>query len=108
MKFKVPRKGGRGRQVCATKRLVSVRLSPQVIAYFKRGGAGWQTRLDQALCYYVAVGGRRWPLHRLHEAQQQARPSGADQKQKLLAPSYTESTARVRPTTAELAALLKP
>ncbi len=31
------------------KRLVSLRLSPEVIAHFKSKGAGWQTRIDETL-----------------------------------------------------------
>ncbi|QXX75283.1 BrnA antitoxin family protein [Methylovirgula sp. HY1] len=29
--------------------MLSIRLSSEVVAYFKAGGAGWQTRLDAAL-----------------------------------------------------------
>ena len=32
-----------------TKQAVSLRLSRDVIEHFKKGGAGWQTRIDQAL-----------------------------------------------------------
>ena len=32
----------------------TVRLSPEVVAYFKAGGKGWQTRLDSILREYVA------------------------------------------------------
>ncbi|MGR3485884.1 MAG: BrnA antitoxin family protein [Paracoccaceae bacterium] len=28
---------------------VSIRLSPEVVAHFKAGGKGWQTRIDDAL-----------------------------------------------------------
>lgn len=38
----------------ATKQPVSIRLSPEVVAYFKAGGPGWQTRIDAALREYVA------------------------------------------------------
>ena len=31
------------------KQAVSVRLDPQVIAFFKNGGPGWQTRINDAL-----------------------------------------------------------
>lgn len=31
----------------------TVRLSPEVVAYFKAGGKGWQTRLDRVLREYV-------------------------------------------------------
>lgn len=27
----------------------TIRLSPEVIAYFKAGGPGWQSRIDEAL-----------------------------------------------------------
>ena len=39
------------------KEAISIRLSPDVIEYFKAGGPGWQTRIDAALREYVA--GRR-------------------------------------------------
>jgi uncharacterized protein (DUF4415 family) len=47
----------RGPQVAATKVSTTIRLSPDVIGYFKRGGAGWQSRIDEALKEWV--GGRR-------------------------------------------------
>ena len=46
--------GQRGAQVAPTKTLVSVRYSPEVIEFFKAGGAGWQTRMDDALKQWVA------------------------------------------------------
>jgi len=46
---KVVRRGKRGPQKLPTKKLVSLRLSPEVIEYFKSGGRGWQTRIDGAL-----------------------------------------------------------
>ena len=46
--------GVRGPQVNPTKQLVSVRYSPEVLEYFKSGGAGWQTRMDEALKQWVA------------------------------------------------------
>ncbi len=33
---------------------VSLWLSPDVVDYFKSGGEGWQTRLDEALKVYIA------------------------------------------------------
>jgi uncharacterized protein (DUF4415 family) len=35
------------------KQLVSIRFSPEVLAYFKDGGEGWQTRLNKVLVDYV-------------------------------------------------------
>ena len=32
-----------------TKEAVNIRLSPDVLAAFRAGGAGWQTRVDAAL-----------------------------------------------------------
>ena len=46
--------GQRGPQVAPTKTLVSVRYSPEVIEFFKAGGVGWQTRMDDALKQWVA------------------------------------------------------
>jgi uncharacterized protein (DUF4415 family) len=31
------------------KKAVSIRLSPEVIAFFKSQGSGWQTRIDKVL-----------------------------------------------------------
>ena len=48
-KGKVVRRGKRGPQKAPTKRLVSLRLSPEVVEHFKAGGRGWQTRIDSTL-----------------------------------------------------------
>jgi len=48
-KGKVVRRGKRGPQKAPTKKLVSLRLSPEVIEHFKAAGAGWQTRIDSTL-----------------------------------------------------------
>ena len=46
---KVVRRGKRGPQKSPTKKLVSLRLSPEVIDHFKSTGPGWQTRIDATL-----------------------------------------------------------
>jgi uncharacterized protein (DUF4415 family) len=46
---KVVRRGKRGPQKSPTKKLVSLRLSPEVIDHFKSAGPGWQTRIDTTL-----------------------------------------------------------
>lgn len=46
---KVVRRGKRGPQKAPTKKLVSLRLSPDVIEHFKSKGPGWQTRIDATL-----------------------------------------------------------
>ena len=46
---KVVRRGKRGPQKAPTKKLVSLRLSPEVIEHFKATGPGWQTRIDATL-----------------------------------------------------------
>jgi uncharacterized protein (DUF4415 family) len=46
---KVVRRGKRGPQKSPTKKLVSLRLSPEVIDHFKATGPGWQTRIDGTL-----------------------------------------------------------
>lgn len=44
----------RGRPKLDSKKLlVSVRYSPEVIAYFKSTGDGWQSRMDGVLRKYV-------------------------------------------------------
>jgi len=40
---------GRGPNKAATKKLVSLRLSPDVLDYFKATGRGWQTKIDDTL-----------------------------------------------------------
>ena len=55
LKAMVPMKTLRGRPKSANKKqLVSVRYSPEVIAYFKSTGAGWQALMDSVLRQYVA------------------------------------------------------
>lgn len=46
--------GRRGRQKAATKVMVTIRLDADVLEYFKAGGEGWQTRLNEALGHYIA------------------------------------------------------
>ena len=46
---KVVRRGKRGPQKAPTKKLVSLRLSPEVVEHFKAGGRGWQTQIDRTL-----------------------------------------------------------
>ena len=41
------------------KQLVSVRYSPEVLAYFKSTGKGWQSRMDGVLRDYVTRHSRR-------------------------------------------------
>ena len=51
----VPLKSLRGRPKSENKKqLVSVRYSPEVLAYFKSTGEGWQSRMDSVLRQYVA------------------------------------------------------
>jgi uncharacterized protein (DUF4415 family) len=40
---------GRGPNKTPTKKQVSLRLSPEVIQHFKKGGKGWQSRIDETL-----------------------------------------------------------
>lgn len=56
----VPMKALRGRPKSEHKKLlVSVRYSPEVVAYFKSTGEGWQSRMDGVLQRYVARHSRR-------------------------------------------------
>ncbi len=51
----VPLKALRGRPKSGNKKLlVSVRYSPEVVAYFKSTGEGWQSLMDSVLRKYVA------------------------------------------------------
>ena len=54
LKAMVPIRALRGRPKSANaKQLVSVRYSPEVLAYFKATGEGWQSRMDGVLREYV-------------------------------------------------------
>ncbi len=54
LKGMVPLRTLRGRPKSDNKKLlISVRYSPEVIAYFKSMGEGWQSRMDEALREYV-------------------------------------------------------
>ena len=60
LKSMVPIRALRGRPKSAnTKQLVSVRYSPEVLAYFKSTGEGWQSRMDHVLREYVTRHSRR-------------------------------------------------
>lgn len=43
----------RGSQKAPLKKPVAIRFSPEVIAYFKATGKGWQTRMDAALREWI-------------------------------------------------------
>lgn len=49
----------RGPQKDPTKVPVSIRLSREVVSYFKSGGRGWQSRIDEALREFTASPARR-------------------------------------------------
>ena len=54
LKAMVPLRSVRGRPRSENKKLlVSVRYSPEVVAYFKSTGDGWQARMDGVLRQYV-------------------------------------------------------
>lgn len=60
LKSMVPLRVVRGRPKLANaKQLVSVRYSPEVLAYFKSTGEGWQSRMDDVLRGYVTRHSRR-------------------------------------------------
>ena len=57
---KLVRKGKPGRpKAAAPKKSVHLRLSPEVIAHFRAGGPGWQTRIDEALRKAAKLGARK-------------------------------------------------
>ena len=45
----IRRPGQRGRQKAPTKEMISIRLSREVLDYFRSTGEGWQGRIDEAL-----------------------------------------------------------
>lgn len=55
LKAMVSLKSLRGRPKSENKKLlISVRYSPEVVAFFKSTGEGWQSRMDGVLRQYVA------------------------------------------------------
>lgn len=55
LKAMVPLRSLRGRPKSRNKKvLLSVRYSPEVVAYFKSTGEGWQSLMDSVLRKYVA------------------------------------------------------
>jgi uncharacterized protein (DUF4415 family) len=60
LKAMVPMRSLRGRPKSENKKLlVSIRYSPEVVAFFKATGEGWQSRMDSVLRQYVARHTRR-------------------------------------------------
>ena len=60
LKSMIPIRALRGRPKSENRKLlVSVRYSPEVVAYFKSTGEGWQSRMDGVLRQYVARHSRR-------------------------------------------------
>ena len=56
----VPMRALRGRPRSENaKQMVSIRYSPEVLAFFKSTGEGWQARMDGVLRDYVAQQSRR-------------------------------------------------
>ena len=60
LKSMIPMRALRGRPKSENpKQLVSVRYSPEVLAYFRATGEGWQSRMDRVLREYVSRRSRR-------------------------------------------------
>lgn len=60
LKAMVPMRALRGRPKSQNRKLlISVRYSPDVVAYFKSTGEGWQARMDGVLKQYVQRHARR-------------------------------------------------
>jgi uncharacterized protein (DUF4415 family) len=49
----IHRPGARGPQKAPTKKPIAIRLSPDVVEDFKSTGAGWQSRINEALRTYL-------------------------------------------------------
>ncbi len=58
LQAKLRKVGQRGPQVAPKKKLVSLRLSANVLAHYKATGPGWQTRIDETLKRAVGRGRR--------------------------------------------------
>ena len=81
-------------QGAPTKQLVSVRYSPEVLAFFKAGGAGWQSRMDDVLKEWVSSHGKTQAPH--HGGQAAVAGSAIFKAISSAAISSTTSTGLVR------------
>lgn len=50
------KRGERGPQKTPTKEQVTLRLDPEVLAFFKKRGPGWQTRINETLKRSIGKG----------------------------------------------------
>jgi uncharacterized protein (DUF4415 family) len=50
---KLTQRRGRGPQKAPTKVQLSLRLAPEVVAYFRSSGPGWQTRMAEVLAAHI-------------------------------------------------------
>lgn len=64
LRTEIARRRTRGPNKLPLKEQVAVRYSPEVLAYFRSTGPGWQTRIDDVLLEYVR-----------QKARQEARPN---------------------------------
>lgn len=46
-------------KAAVTKTPVNLRLDPEIVAHFKAGGAGWQTRINEVLGKHVKAANRK-------------------------------------------------
>ena len=53
------RQGERGKQVAPTKKMVTMRLSADVLEHFRATGPGWQTRIDEHLKKWIKSQSKR-------------------------------------------------
>ena len=53
MRAKLAQRRGRGPQKAPTKVQLSLRLAPEVVAYFKATGPGWHTRMAEVLAAQI-------------------------------------------------------
>ena len=53
LRAKLAQRRGRGPQKAPTKVQLSLRLAPEVVAYFKAAGPGWQTRMAEVLAAHI-------------------------------------------------------
>jgi uncharacterized protein (DUF4415 family) len=61
-------RGARGPQKAPTKKAISLRLSPDVLAGFRNTGTGWQTRIDSVLRAHLWSNPAHQPTKTPHKA----------------------------------------
>ena len=77
----------RGKQKAPTKELVSIRLDKDVVAHFRSGGPGWQTRLNDRLRQDVLAIREGGPATPYQAGQRESVPGASEEQESPTKPT---------------------